>query len=408
MADRGNSQRASWRFVAPRIAACAALVVGTAIVTAAPASAAAPSAPTITSLIAGPAVGLMSLKWSRPLSSGGAAITGYEYRVQIDNGPFSLASALSPPNIKRATAPCLAPAPAGVCNYEVRATNGTGGAWSTPVGASWSVPSVPTLGRALAGPAAGVATLSWRAPKTSGGLPVTYQYTVNGGSGWSALTDIDPNSITVAPGHFAVLSATLPCVISGPVNGCSYIVNARNSVGASGSSQPRTGILRRPGPPTDLQIVTSSVALGTGAASQSLTWNAPVNVGGQALTDYQVLACATSTGSDCTNNSPGWLQFIDIVGNPPDTATTHDCPANGRCAYEVWAKNASGKGWTVAFAGPSPPSAFVATASTTTSGQVDLSWLDPVDTGTAFGHFVLFECGAAADLLEWNVDECSR
>jgi hypothetical protein len=395
--------RVSLRHVAPRVGACVVLFVGVAIAAPAPASATAPGAPTIRSLIAGPAAGLMTMKWSSP--HGASGVIGYDYRVQIDSGPFSLPAVLVSSPIKKGTAPCGAPAAAGHgCTYQIRATNGTPGAWSVAVGATWTLPSIPKLGRALAGPADGVATLSWREPKTSGGLPLSYQYQVNGGSGFSAPTTIAPGTIVSVPGRYPTLSAEVPCTITGPVSGCSYILNALNGVGASGLSTTRTAVLRKPGPPTDLQVFTSTVALGTGAAGQSLTWTAPTNVGGQAITDYAVFACATSTGSLCTNVSPGWVQFVDIFGNPPDAFTTHDCPANGRCAYEVWAKNPAGKGATFTFVGPAPPTFLQATASSTTTGQIDLSWFNPIDFGPTFGHFVLFECATnlACTNGEWT------
>ena len=131
-----------------------------------------------------------------------------------------------------------------------------------------------------------------------------------------------------------------------------------------------------------------SVALGTGAAAQAISWDAPVNVGGLALTDYLVYACTTSGGSLCTNTSPGWVQINDIVGSPPGTDTMHDCPANGRCGYEVWAKNPRGKGWVFGFAGSGGPTGL---SGSSVAGHVDLQWLNPVNPGN-FGHYVLFEC----------------
>ena len=403
---RRPAHRVRLRFAVP-LAACGVLMGAVVIATAAPAAVAPPSAPTITTVIAGPADWSMYLRWAKPHSAGGAPITGYEYRVQIDSGPYSLPAALAAGNVTRATAPCVAPAAVGHgCMYQVRATNGSPGTWSTPVGLNWQLPSTPTLGRSLAGPAVGQATLSWRAPKTNGGLPLDYQYQVNGGSGWSGPTTISPGSIAVVPGRRPTLTAAVPCTITGPVSGCSYILNAINGVGASGPSRTKTAPLRKPGPPTDLQIVTDSVALATGAATQSISWVAPTNLGGLALTDYVVAACSTALGSACFNDSLGWALFDDIVGNPPATNATHDCPASGRCAYEVWAKNPKGKGWVWAFARPSSPITLTATASTTTTGQVDLQWVNPFDIGSSFGHYVLFECGAtqACTNGDWTND----
>jgi len=252
------------------------------------------------------------------------------------------------------------------------------------------------LGRALAGPAVGVATLTWRLPKTTGGLAVAYQYQVDGGGGWSALTPIDPASISPATDQRQpTVSAVVPCVISGSVSGCSYRLLAVNAVGTSPVSATRTAVLRHPGPPTDLAVVTSSVDLQTGLAHQSISWTAPVDVGGLGVADFVVLACATASGSPCTNSDPGWFQIADLPGNTADTSTVHACPSNGRCSYEVWARNSKGKGWAIAAGSPSVPQSLIATASTTTAGQIDLQWLSVVDVGAGFGNYVVFECDAS-------------
>jgi hypothetical protein len=390
MAGLWASRRASVRFVAPRIATCVVLVAGGALVAAGPAAALGPSAPTITRLTAGPAVGAMSLRWSAPKDLGGAPLTGYEYRVQIDDGPFSGPAPIATAADKRGVAPCPAPASAGHgCTYEVRATNGTPGAWSIPVGATWLPPSIAVLGKSVGGPAANTATLSWRVPKTSGGLEVGYQYMVDAGSGFTGPFTIDPLTITALPTiKFAVLSAPVPCAPTTAVLACSYVLTAVNDAGASAPSKTRIAWFRHPGPPTGLQMYTSSVALGTGVATQAVSWIEPTDVGGYGVTDYVVQACSTAGGSLCQNTSPGWAQVADLFGSPPPTDTTHGCPANGRCAYEVWAKNPLGKGWVFGYAGSGGPTNL---SGTPAPGQSNLSWLGPANPGP-FGHYILFEC----------------
>src|SRR4051812_3208257 len=89
------------RHVVPQLGGCLVLALSAVIVTAAPAAALPASAPTITSLVAGPNPAVMSIRWSPPRSDGGVAISSYQYRVQIDTGPFGLPIAM--PNNAMAT-----------------------------------------------------------------------------------------------------------------------------------------------------------------------------------------------------------------------------------------------------------------------------------------------------------------
>jgi hypothetical protein len=195
----------------------------------------------------------------------------------------------------------------------------------------------------------------------------------------------------VSTPSFPVLTAPVPCVPTGSVLGCSYYLIAVNAAGASTPSRTHIALFRHSDPPTDLQAYTSSVDLGTGLANQAVSWGPPTNFGGLALTDYVVWACTTTSNSLCTNMSGGWTLIDDLTGNPPPTTTTHQCVANGRCAYEVWAKNQRGKAFAVAFAGSGGPTTLTGSS---VPGHVDLQWLDPAPSGT-FGHYVLFECSTS-------------
>jgi hypothetical protein len=337
---------------------------------------------------------MMSLRWSPPKLIGGALIIGYEYRTSVDIGSSGLPAPLAAANVSRATVPCLAPAAGGHgCTYEVRATNGTAGAWSVAVGTTWIAPSYAVLGKSVGGPGVHEATLQWRVPKTSGGLEISYQYTVDAGSGFTGPFTIDPSTITSVPAlTFPVLTATVPCVPTTAMLACTYVMTAVNAAGASTASRPRRAPFRHPTGPTNLLVHTSSVALGTGSATQAISWDSPLNLGGLPPNDYIVVACTTSSGSTCSNLSAGWTQFADLTGNPLPTTAMHDCQPNGRCAYEVWAKNQLGKGWVWGYAGTGGPTILTASS---VPGHVDLQWLNPVDTGT-FGNYVLFECNLTA------------
>jgi hypothetical protein len=367
-------------------------------------AATAPSAPTITYLHGGPDVGQMTIKWSVPLADGGAAITAYELQFAVDGGAWSPSSGVYGASVRKAVVPCPAPlTPGHGCSFRVRASNGIAGAWSKTKSAVWAKPSASPLNTAVAGPDVGQAKLTFTAPSSNGGLAVTsYRYQVDAGAGFGAW-------ITVAPGNITTLTttprpqyrATVSCAITtlGTTAGCRYRVDAVNAVAGGPASTARTAPLSAPSKAQNLAVATTSVVLGTGGASQLISWNAPASNGGLAITHTTLLVCNTSQGSLCKDYSPpeDWSIVADYPGSPSSGLTANACPANGRCAYEVKAVNAKGASFVVASSRPAPPTSLIATPSTTVAGRVDLTWAGTGDLGTAFGHYVLFECSVADD-----------
>src|SRR5262249_24262744 len=163
---------------------------------------------------------------------------------------------------------CPAPkAPGHGCTYEIRANNGTVGPFSASRSAIWAAPSSPVLGRALAGPAAGTATLWWRPSSHTGGLPVAYFYEVNSGSGYGPAVEISSDAINETTAPWPVDTATAPCTATSGT-GCQYLMIAANAAGASAISAQRTAYFIAPGRVAGFQVTTTSVGLGSGDAAQ--------------------------------------------------------------------------------------------------------------------------------------------
>jgi fibronectin type 3 domain-containing protein len=187
------------------------------------APATAPGAPTLNS--AGAGNGSVALAWSAPSSNGGSPVTGYRIYRGTSSGGETLLTTLG--NVASWT-------DSGVTNgttyyYKATALNSVGEGVSsnersaTPTAAA-TAPGAPTLTGASAGKHGGVA-LTWKAPTSNGGSPITgyrvYRGTSSGGE---------------------TLLTTLGNVTSwtdnGAANGTTYYyqVSAVNAVGESARS----------------------------------------------------------------------------------------------------------------------------------------------------------------------------
>jgi len=142
-----------------------------------------------------------------------------------------------------------------------------------------ATPSPPTELSVVTGDAQ--ATLTWTAPTNNGGAAIT-GYTVQSttdGTNWT--TEIADTSDTTATATITALD-----------NGTSYQfrVAALNSVGAGTASEPTNAATpaTTPSAPTELSVV-------TGDAQATLTWTAPTNNGGAAITGYTVQSTTDGT-----------------------------------------------------------------------------------------------------------------
>ena len=130
-------------------------------------------------------------------------------------------------------------------------------------------------GTPSAQPGNGNATVSWTAPPSNGGAPIT-GYIVTPYAGFTA-----------QPAH-TFNSAALSEVISGLTNGRTYtfVVVAKNGIGAGPASGPSAGVLI--GTPSAPRAVVAS----PGLSSASVAWAPPANPGGAPITGYQVIPYA--------------------------------------------------------------------------------------------------------------------
>jgi titin len=238
------------------------------------APATAPSAPSITSAVAGDTT--VSLTWTQP-SNGGSPITAYQITPYIGG----VAQTTINPNGTDTSFVVTGLTNDTTYTFKVAAINavGTGAqsAASDPVTPTHpvvhTVPGAPTIGTATAGD--GQATVTWTAPADDGGDAIQ-SYLVTpyiGGVAQSAQSTFGPATSKV---------------LSGLTNNTTYTfkVAAVNGIGVGAQSAASNAVtpavaISAPGAPT----IGSAVP---GDGQVSLSWSAPSSDGGAAITSYEI------------------------------------------------------------------------------------------------------------------------
>ena len=154
--------------------------------------------------------------------------------------------------------------------FQVRAVNAAGnGAWSPSSAAITpaTIPGAPTL-TAITIPntnPSGRLALAFTAGNTGGSAITGYEFSINGGATWTALT------------------GTSNLLIEGLTNGVSYTISIR-ALNAQGVGPASNEISAAPTGPADAPVISGVVA-----ENQSLTvsFSAPANNGGSAITGYR-------------------------------------------------------------------------------------------------------------------------
>jgi subtilisin-like proprotein convertase family protein len=312
-----------------------------------------PGAPTALTATFGNAQ--VALSWTAPTSNGGDPIISYNiYEGTSSGGETLLQSTGSTATTYTAT---------GLTNgttyfFEVTAVTlaGEGPVSNEASATPATLPGAPTALTATFGNTQ--VALSWTAPTSNGGDPIIsyniYEGTSSGGetllqsTGSTATTYTSTGLTNGTTYYFEVTAVTL--VGEGPISN-------------EASATPAT----LPGAPTGLSA--------TGENTQvALTWSAPANNGGPAVTSYNVYE-GTSSGGET---------FLTNVSGTSSTATGL---TNGtKYFFEVTAVNGVGEGPVSNEASAVPasvPGAPTGLGATRGDGQVMLTWTAPVNDGGA-------------------------
>ena len=248
--------------------------------------------------------------------------------------------------------------PAGTYSLTAVATNNFGNSTtSSPITVVVAtVPTAPTVSGVASGN--GQATVSFSAPSSNGGAPIT-SYTV-----------------TSHPGGFTATGASSPITVSGLADGTAYTftVTATNAAGSSPASA-----LSGSATPTGIASAPSIASVTTGNGTATVTITPPSNTGGLALsytvTSYPGGITATGTGTtlSLTGLTDGVSYTFSVTATNADGTSTASAasssvvPTSTPGAPTVTGVMAGGGQAVVAFTPPSNTGGLPITAYTVTS-----------------------------------------
>jgi hypothetical protein len=246
----------------------------------------------------------------------------------------------------------------GVTTYYLPEASGWTGQYNGATTAVFPSSMAPTAVAGIRGN--GQVQLSWTAPVSTGGLPVTdytIQYSSNSGSSWQTFTD-------------AVSSATT-ATVTGLNNGIGYLfrVASVNDVGTGLYSANSSAVTpaTTPGLPTAVAGIRSN-------GQVQLSWTAPLSDGGIPVKDYTV---------QYSVDGSSWQTFSRVASTAPSVTVTGLRNGTGYL-FRVASVNDVGTGSFTATSSsitpnfvPLPPTNIVATRG---RGVVTVSWTTPVST----------------------------
>ena len=331
----------------------------------------APGAPTS---LSARAVGEMriDLDWTAPGNVGNSAISGYRIEVSSNAGQSwtDLESNTGNANNRYRHTGLT---PGSMRHYRVSAINiqGTGPA-SNVASARTPEAGAPGAPTSLSARAVGEMRidLDWTAPGNVGNSAISgYRIEVssNAGQSW---TDLESNTGN-ANNRYRHTGLT-------PGSMRHYRVSAINIQGtgpASNVASATTRTAEAPGAPRNLRAVAG------GQNRINLSWTAPVNTGGSAISGYKI-----EVSSDAGQN---WTDLVASTGNANTTYAHTSLPAGATRHYRVSAINTQGTGPASNVASARTPNAGAPGAprnlSAVASGghRIDLSWTAPASTGAS-------------------------
>ena len=264
------------------------------------------------------------LSWSTPTFNGGNPISDYaiQYRSNKSEAWMTFSHTISANTAIAVT---------GLTNgtsyvFRVAAVNAVGqGAWSSPSNPVTPLPTPAAPTRPVGTSGNGAVSLTWTAPRVTGGLRITdyvIQYSSNAGLKWTTAAD-------------SVSTATR-VTVGGLTNGVSYVfriaaVTAGGQGAFSANSASRMPYSRTATPAAPTNVI----GLGS-SGTVSLSWTASLANAGGPVSGYLIQYRRDLPGSAWTT-----LTYAGFSGN---SATIRRLAAGRGYVFRVAAKNLAGQG----------------------------------------------------------------
>ena len=315
----------------------------------------------------------IDLSWSPPGSGGSSAIIGYRIeRSSTRTGGWGEIE--DDTGNTRTTYRDTGLSPNTTYYYRVSAINSFATGDPSNVDDATTERDVPDAPGRLTAQARGISVieLAWRAPSSSGTSRVTgyqIQWSRRATGGWGDLEDDTGNTRTTYQDTNLAPNTTRYYRVRA-------LSGARTSAW-SNDAHATTDDLTPPGPPTRLSVMPSLLR---GSDELVLTWVAPADNGGSAITGYLIEWSAARVGP--------WFPLVQDTKSPARSYTDRGLGPNTTRFYRVSARNSEGPGrpsnvaqGTTRAAPPGPPQNVYAEGTGPTS--ILLAWDAPEDNGGA-------------------------
>jgi hypothetical protein len=312
-----------------------------------------PGAPTSVTADVSASASQAVVSWTAPTDNGGQSISNYTVNVITGGSTVSTVSAGT------STSATITGLTNGTSyTFTVTATNSIGtGSASTASSAAipYTVPGAPSVVSITS--TNGSATLSWSAPASNGGRTIT-DYT-----------------ITANPSITAITTSSTSYTVTGLTNGTTYTFSVvANNLRGSSSAVVFSAVTPMPVAPSAPRSLAADVSVAS--AQANLSWLAPADNGGAAITQYTMTASRTGAA--------------DIVRTTSSTSYAFTGLTNGATyTFAVTATNSAGTSSAVTLSGGADnstvpygvPSAVQNLVSATTETSATLTWDPPASNG---------------------------